>query len=150
MKVVVYYIVLLSLICSACAPIIADYPDPKEDYNMEDYDQKDYDKADYDKPNYKKKDFKKEDYNTTKLNTATFVPHPNLLNEELWTRVSDYRFECEFLRLAVEFRDHNYVLVEMDGEQRDLARSIDYELIKNKIVELTLNTKPNLNHTFDK
>ena len=132
MKVVVFYIVLLSLICSACAPIIADYPDPNEDYKMEDYK----------KENYKKKDNKKEDYSITKLNTAAFVPHPNLLNEELWTRVSAYRFECEFLRLAVEFRDHNYVLVEMDGEQRELAKSINYELIKNKIVELTLNTRP--------
>lgn len=137
MKVVVFYIVLLSLICSACAPIIADYPDPNEDYKMEDHEMEDYKKE-----NYKKEDNKKEDYSITKLNTVAFVPHLNLLNEEIWTRVSAYRFECEFLRLAVEFRDHNYVLVEMDGEQRELAKSINYELIKNKIVELTLNTRP--------
>lgn len=140
MKVVVLYMIFLSLICSACAPIIADYPDPNEDYNMEDYE-----KEDYDMENFKKEDYKKEDYSRTELNKVAFVPHPNLLNEELWTRVSAYRFECEFLRLAVEFRDHNYVLVEMDGEQRELAKSIDYELIKNKIVELTLNTRPKFN-----
>lgn len=140
MKVVVFYIIFLSLICSACAPIIADYPDPNEDYKMEDYEIEDYKKE-----NYKEKDYKKKDYNRTKLNTATFVPHPNLLNDEIWTRVSAYRFECEFLRLAVEFRDHNYVLMEMDGEQRELAKSIDYELIKNMIVELTLNTRPKFN-----
>ena len=144
MKVVVFYLVFFSLICSACAPIIADYPDPKEDYNVKDYDTED------NKANYKKEDYKKEDNNKTKLNTATFVPHPRLLDEERWNRVSENRFECEFLRLAVEFRDHNYVLMEMDGEQRELAKSINYELIKNKIVELTLNTRPKWNHTFDK
>ena len=75
---------------------------------------------------------------------AVFVPHPRLLDTERWTRVSTYRFECEFLRLAVEFRDHSYILLEMDGEHRVLARSIDYNKISQRIIELTLNPRPNM------
>ena len=74
--------------------------------------------------------------------SSVFVPHPYLLNTSLWKRVSEYRFECEYLRLAVEFKDHTYVLIEMDGDKRILARSIDYLRISNKIKELTLRNSP--------
>ncbi len=78
----------------------------------------------------------------TMYKSSVFVPHPNLLNMSLWKRVSEYRFECEYLRLAVEFKDHTYVLIEMDGDKRILARSIYYERISNKIKELTLRSQP--------
>lgn len=84
-----------------------------------------------------------EDQINTELNPGNFVPHPRLLQEHRWTRVSTYRFECPFLRLAVEFKDHNYVLMEMDGEKRVLAKNINYEIITRKIMELTLNSQPN-------
>ena len=87
-----------------------------------------------------------EDQISAELNEGTFVPHPRLLQEHRWTRVSTYRFECPFLRLAVEFKDHTYVLMEMDGEKRVLARSINYEMITRKIMELTLNPQPNFNN----
>ena len=74
--------------------------------------------------------------------SSVFVPHPRLLNTRLWKRVSEYRFECEYLRLAVEFNNHTYVLIEMDGDKRILARSIDYIIISNKIKELTLRNSP--------
>lgn len=72
----------------------------------------------------------------------SFVPHRNLMNTDLWKRVGNNRFECEYLRLAVEFRDHTYVLIEMDGEERIMARSINYNRISSKIIELTLNSRP--------
>lgn len=91
-------------------------------------------------------DERPEDYLEEQADTIyksfVFVPHPYLLNKSLWKRVSDYRFECEYLRLAVEFKDHTYVLIEMDGDNRILARSIYYERISNKITELTLRSSP--------
>ena len=80
------------------------------------------------------------------LETATFIPHPRLMDRDRWTRVSTYRFECHFLRLAVEFKDHSYVLMEMDGQKRILARSINYNEISQKIIELTLNPRPSLDN----
>ena len=80
--------------------------------------------------------------------SGSFVPHSNLLNNDLWKRVSEFRFECEYLRLAVEFRDHSYLLLEMDGEKRILAKSINYNVISGKIIELTLNPRPSLNNLY--
>ena len=76
------------------------------------------------------------------FNSYSFIPHPKLLNKEIWNRVSEFRFECDFLRLAVEFKEHSYVLVEIDGEKRELARSIDYRVISQNIIYLTLRKVP--------
>ena len=67
-----------------------------------------------------------------------FKPDLRLTNKNLWTKVSLYRFECEFLRLAVELHEKEYVLVEMDGGNKELARSKDFSVIKRVIDKLTL------------
>ncbi len=84
--------------------------------------------------------------NDTIMNTQEiqqFQPDRKLLNAELWTRVSPNRFECRFLRLAVELRGYQYHLVEMDGNKRILISSSDYKVITNAILKLTLNETPN-------
>ena len=83
----------------------------------------------------------------TKLNTyeevEAFQPHVKLLNTSIWNRVSANRFECDFLRLAVELRNHEYWLLEMDGQKRLLARHEQYAVISHVIVHLTLRRTPN-------
>jgi hypothetical protein len=73
-----------------------------------------------------------------------FSPNRKLLNAELWKRVSVNRFECGFLRLAVELKNYEYVLIEMDGNKRILAQDEQYSVISRAIVRLTLNSTPNL------
>ena len=113
-KIIVFFIVMLCIPYALEAQLIIDQPEPE----VEQMD--------------------------AEQGSASFVPHPRLLDQTRWTRVSTYRFECEFLRLAVEFKDHSYVLMEMDGEKRILARSIDYNQITNRIIELTIRPRPNL------
>ena len=67
-----------------------------------------------------------------------FKPNRKLINKDIWYRISLYRFECRFLRLAVEWEDKEYVLYEMDGAKRELARSKDYSDIEKVIAKLTL------------
>ena len=73
-----------------------------------------------------------------------FSPNRKLLNTELWKRVTVNRFECGFLRLAVELKNNEYVLIEMDGNKRLLAKDERYSVISNAIARLTLNSTPNL------
>jgi len=80
--------------------------------------------------------------NNIQFQSYSFVPSRNLLNEEIWNRVSEFRFECIYLRLAVELKNNGYVLIEMDGDHRELAKSTDYNVISQKIVELTLRNFP--------
>ena len=82
------------------------------------------------------KDLVKEEY-------YTFVPSKELLNSEIWTRVSNTRFECNFLRLAVEYQDFEYVLYEMDEPKRELSRAPEYHIIRNEITLNTLRSSPN-------
>ena len=63
----------------------------------------------------------------------TFNPPRKLMNEEIWTRVSNTRFECNFLRLAIEYQDFEYVLYEMDGLKRELSRARDYNTLGEEI-----------------
>ena len=72
------------------------------------------------------------------IETSVFMPDFDLLNEEMWVRVSEYRFESPFLRLAVEWEEGEYILLEMDGGHRILARSPFYSIISHKITELTI------------
>lgn len=67
-----------------------------------------------------------------------FSPHSKLAQKRLWKRVSMYRFECAYLRLAVEWQEKKYVLVEMDGGKKELAWSADYKDIQLVITRLTL------------
>lgn len=69
---------------------------------------------------------------------GSFAPNDKLLIQEIWKRVDEYRFECEFLRLAVEYRNQEYLLIEMDGNHRILARDVHYSVISDRILELTL------------
>ena len=80
--------------------------------------------------------------NNIQFQSYSFVHSRNLLNEEIWNRVSEFRFECIYLRLAVELKNNGYVLIEMDGDHRELAKSTDYNVISQKIVELTLRNFP--------
>lgn len=73
----------------------------------------------------------------------TFVPPIKLLNTDLWTRVSNTRFECNFLRLAVEYQDFEYVLYEMDEPKRELSRSPEYRVIGQEIGLNTVRRSPN-------
>jgi hypothetical protein len=70
-----------------------------------------------------------------------FVPDSKLLVSDIWTRVSTYRFESSFLRLAVEWKNNEYQLLEIDGNKRLLARSKDYHHLKKIIIDLTLRTE---------
>ena len=74
----------------------------------------------------------------------SFKPSEKLLNEEIWTRVSNTRFECNFLRLAVEYQDFEYVLYEMDGPKRELSRAPDYKTIATEIAMNTVRNTPYL------
>ena len=74
----------------------------------------------------------------------TFVPSKELLNKGIWNRVSNTRFECNFLRLAVEYQDFEYVLYEMDEPKRELSRASKYHIIANEIVTNTLRSSPYL------
>ena len=67
-----------------------------------------------------------------------FIPHLKLAQKMLWERVSMYRFECAYLRLAVEWQEKEYVLLEMDGEKKELTRSKDFKDIQLVITKLTL------------
>ena len=78
------------------------------------------------------------------MEIEAFSPNEKLLNTELWKRVSVNRFVCGFLRLAVELKNNEYVLLEMDGRKRILAQNRQYSGISNAIVRLTLNSTPNL------
>lgn len=69
---------------------------------------------------------------------VSFTPNKKLLNKELWTRVSEVRFESDFLRLAVEWKNFEYQLLEMDKGKRVLAKSSKYSDIANSIINLTL------------
>jgi hypothetical protein len=80
------------------------------------------------------------------ISTYSFIPDKRLLNKYIWKRVSEYRFECAFLKLAVEFdkHTHDYVLLEMEGGKREIFRDIHYELVSQVICRLTLNITPNI------
>ena len=67
-----------------------------------------------------------------------FIPHLKLAQKMLWERVSMYSFECAYLRLAVEWQEKEYVLLEMDGEKKELTRSKDFKDIQLVITKLTL------------
>lgn len=73
-----------------------------------------------------------------------FRPNEKLLNKQIWQRVAANRFECKFLRLAVELKNNEYLLLEMDGNKRLLARHEQYSIISGYIVNLTLRPSPNL------
>lgn len=75
--------------------------------------------------------------------TYSFVPVKKLQNREIWQRVSEYRFECGFLRLAIEWDNGEYVLLEMDGGKRELQRDRSYKVSTKMILKLTLNSVPN-------
>ncbi len=72
-----------------------------------------------------------------------FHPDLRLLNTSVWQRVTANRFECDFLRLAVEWRNKQYWLLEMDGQKRLLSRHECYSVISHVIVHLTLRQTPN-------
>lgn len=96
-----------------------------------------------DMANQNKELIRSNDFNliTKKIKTKMrkrFKPDRKLTNKNIWYRISLYRFECGFLRLAVEWQDKEYVLYEMDGAKRELARSKDYSDIEKVIVKLTL------------
>ena len=76
-------------------------------------------------------------------NANSFSPPIKLLNKEIWHRVSPTRFECEYLRLAVEYQDFEYVLYEMDGEKRELSRAREYSTIGKEIAFNTFRVSPN-------
>jgi len=73
----------------------------------------------------------------------SFLPPAKLLNKEIWTRVSNTRFECNYLRLAVEYQNFEYILLEMDGEKRELTRAPKYKIIGEKIAMNTFMVPPN-------
>ena len=83
--------------------------------------------------------YEPDDVEEVSIDTNTFIPDVDLMNEEMWTRVSEFRFESKFLRLAVEWCDGEYLLSEMDGEKMIMSRSPMYSVISYKITELTLN-----------
>ncbi|MCK5442801.1 MAG: hypothetical protein KAJ23_13000 [Maribacter sp.] len=73
----------------------------------------------------------------------TFVPPKKLQNKEIWTRVSNTRFECNFLRLAVEYKNFEFILYEMDGEKRELSRASKYSILSKEIAMNTVRVSPN-------
>ncbi len=73
-----------------------------------------------------------------------FQPVKNLFDESRWTRVSANRFECRFLRLAVELKDFQYHLIQMDGDKKTLISHESYKVITKVIINLTLNGRANL------
>ena len=72
----------------------------------------------------------------------SFIPPIKLLNKEIWTRVADTRFECEFLRLAVEYQNNEFVLFEMDGNKLELSRASEYKIIGDEIAVNTFSVSP--------
>jgi len=94
--------------------------------------------------NYTKTQLKVNIFNELTDTIYNFTPHRKLKSKEIWSRVSELRFECSFLRLAVEWRDFEYVLIEMDGDKRELARNRNYEIISKVIVKLTLRSIPKI------
>lgn len=84
------------------------------------------------------KNIQKEHRCTYKGYDESFVPDSKLLNQEVWSRVCEYRFECKVLRLAVEWENHEYNLLEMDGGKRLLARDKKFSNISKVITNLTL------------
>lgn len=79
-----------------------------------------------------------------KVEVEAFAPARPLLNKQLWNRVTVNRFECPFLRLAVELKDMHYILMEMDGDKRIIIKNPHYDVITKAIMKLTLNSRPNL------
>lgn len=73
----------------------------------------------------------------------SFIPPVKLLNKEIWNRVADTRFECDFLRLAVEYQNNEFVLFEMDGNKLELSRASEYKTIGNEIAKNTFRVSPN-------
>ena len=76
---------------------------------------------------------------------ATPIPNNNLSDNLVWKRVSEYRYECEFLRFAVEYKSNAYALYELDEPKRLLVKSESYKDITREIVKLTININPRLN-----
>jgi hypothetical protein len=72
----------------------------------------------------------------------SFIPPIKLLNKEIWNRVSNTRFECTFLRLAVEYQEFEYVLFEMDGLKRELSRAPKYSILGEEIAFNTFRVSP--------
>ena len=71
--------------------------------------------------------------------TGIWIPDPRLSNSNLWKRVGMYRYECEFLKLAIGCTDKGqYILIEMEGQKRVLAVSYDYGEIQKAVTQLTL------------
>ena len=68
-------------------------------------------------------------------------PSPELTSSDLWKKVSDNRYECDFLKLAIEWYGGDYLLVEMEGDERIIAKSRDYSKIQDLVVRLTLKDK---------
>lgn len=73
----------------------------------------------------------------------SFIPPVKLLNKEIWNRVADTRFECDFLRLAVEYQNNEFVLYEMDGNKLELSRASEYKTIGDEIAINTFSVSPN-------
>lgn len=73
------------------------------------------------------------------IDKNVFVPDKDLLYTEFWTRVSERRFEGSYLRLAVEWDEGVYYLIEMDGKKRILLKSSKYSVIRQGIIDKTLN-----------
>jgi len=76
--------------------------------------------------------------NQNVIEVQEFEPHKSLLDSERWKRVSPNRFECSFLRLAVELENFKYHLIEMDGGKRTLIQHENYRIITKAIMKLTL------------
>jgi hypothetical protein len=77
-------------------------------------------------------------------NNKSFTPPLKLLNKKIWERVSHTRFECHYLRLAVEYQDSEYVLYEMDGAKRELSRAREYSTIGREIAFNTFRVSPDV------
>lgn len=81
---------------------------------------------------------------SVKVENYAFQPPKSLQDKSRWKRISDVRFECGFLRLAVEYREFEYVLLEMDGDKRVLEKSPKYTDIAREISRLTLRSSPGI------
>jgi len=89
------------------------------------------------------------DNSVSVLSVNEFVPNVytrdwprKLKNQRIWKHVAENRFECPFLKLAVEWDGVNYHLMETEGGKRILCTNSNYSMISSKIVELTLNSSP--------
>lgn len=72
----------------------------------------------------------------------SFIPPTKLLNKEIWSRVANTRFECNFLRLAVEYQNSEYILYQMDGNKLELSRASEYKIIGEEIAMNTFSVSP--------